>query len=423
VTSSVASGAVAPVERSQATAGTQTSGAGDGEEALHHLGLVVGMQRHPVEDRPEQLRAPEQEHEHGVQEDEELQQEEPGEPRRHGDTVDQGAAGRAHGLAQAPVKREPEPGRQRCHRQRDQEVADHPQEEQRDGRRACDQEATLERDVAGGRLLGHGAILASCRDAGFYKREQDQAVRRASNRKTSTGSAACFLLPPALRRTDGRNAVRNENQPIRARWPVTVIAAAALLGASCGGPAENPRAMPDESWISLGGTVEAVSADSFVLDYGTARITVEMDDGDRDADAYKLLVGDQVTVNGRIDDDFFEATTIEASSVHVKKLDTYFYASSLDEESDGPFIAPTPLPPYETIVQGTVTAVADDELTLDTGLRMVTVEVDRLGYDPLDDDGYQRIDVGDRVNVAGAIDDDFFAGREIVARSVVKVQS
>ena len=50
--------------------------------------------------------------------------------------------------------------------------------------------------------------------------------------------------------------------------------------------------------ISVTGTVESVEADAFELNlaedmpHGGALITVEMDDGDRDADAYKLLPGD-----------------------------------------------------------------------------------------------------------------------------------
>ena len=94
----------------------------------------------------------------------------------------------------------------------------------------------------------------------------------------------------------------------------------------------NPYMRADGTWISISGEVTDVMPDRFVLDYGESVITVEMDDGDRDADAYKLLEGDKVTVNGMIDDDFYETTTIEAESVYVEKLGTYFYASAVDEE-------------------------------------------------------------------------------------------
>ena len=70
--------------------------------------------------------------------------------------------------------------------------------------------------------------------------------------------------------------------------------------------AQNPYAKPDNSWISIHGTVTSVSADEFELDYGDGLISVEMDDGDRDADGYKLVKGDEVRVSGTIDDDFYK---------------------------------------------------------------------------------------------------------------------
>ena len=42
-------------------------------------------------------------------------------------------------------------------------------------------------------------------------------------------------------------------------------------------------------------------------------------------------------------------------------------------------------------------------------------------YNPLDDEGYQKIDVGDRVKVTGNIDNDLFEGKELMADSVIKL--
>ena len=183
--------------------------------------------------------------------------------------------------------------------------------------------------------------------------------------------------------------------------------------------AEDPYMEPDDSWISLSGTVKAVTADAFTLDYGKGMITVEMDDGDRDADGYKLIEGDKVTVNGIIDDGLFETRTIEASSVYVEKLDTYFYASAADEEGDVFVTYWSPVVVSRTVVQGTVTEVNDEEFVLNTGARAITVEVEEMPYNPLDDEGYQKVDVGDRVSVTGTMDYDLFEGRELVADSLV----
>ena len=151
----------------------------------------------------------------------------------------------------------------------------------------------------------------------------------------------------------------------------------------------NPYAQADDSWISLSGTVSEIRPGSFELDFGERTITVEMDDADRQAETYALRMGDKVTVNGMIDDDFFETSKIEASSVYVDKLGRHFFASALDEED---FPTVTYLVPIDggVAVHGLVTAVNGDEFTIDTGLRSVRVDVGDMSYDPLDDEGYQR---------------------------------
>jgi hypothetical protein len=105
--------------------------------------------------------------------------------------------------------------------------------------------------------------------------------------------------------------------------------------------------------------VKNVTPDTFTLDYGKGVVTVEMDDGHRDADAYKLFEGDKVTVNGKIDDDLYETTKIEASSVYVEKLGTYFYASPVDEEDVFFYTVTTPVVVGDLTVRGTVTDVDD----------------------------------------------------------------
>ena len=199
---------------------------------------------------------------------------------------------------------------------------------------------------------------------------------------------------------------------------------AAMVFATSAAPAddENPYLKANETWINIDGTVESVSADSFELDYGTGVVTVEMDDGDRDADGYNLIKGDKVRVSGMVDDDLYETTTIEASSVYVENLGTYFYASAVDDEDVDTFITyTTPIVVSDTVVQGTVTDVdtIGSDFVINTGERSLTVDTDSMPYDPLDDEGYQKIEVGDRVSVTGYMEQKFFEGREFSARSIV----
>ena len=203
------------------------------------------------------------------------------------------------------------------------------------------------------------------------------------------------------------------------------ICSLTLMGALCAVPAfaqadePNPYLQPDDSWISISGEVESVSPDTFVLDYGDGIVTVEMDDWDSDADAYKVVEGDKVTVYGVIDDDLFETTTIEASSVYVEGLNTYFYASAADEEDT--FITVGPVVYSATVAQGTVTGIDDREFTINTAGSQFTVDTSAMPYNPLDDEGFQKIDVGDRVSVSGTMTADFFEGRKLVASSVVEL--
>lgn len=205
----------------------------------------------------------------------------------------------------------------------------------------------------------------------------------------------------------------------------------------------------NNSFVSLQGTVESVSPDTFILSYddGSDRVTVEMDDGDRDADAYQLLPGDEVTVYGVMDKDLFEMRKIEASSVYVEKLNTWFQASAIDEEdyliyppltivtvspADGSgtgsggspasgsgagMDGPDPL----LWLQGEVSGVEDDSFTLTMDNRDVTVTVASLADNPLDDEGYRKIENGDVVSVLGNIDGSFFDSAELEAESVTKV--
>ncbi len=192
--------------------------------------------------------------------------------------------------------------------------------------------------------------------------------------------------------------------------------------------AADPYAKPDDSWLSVSGTVTSVAPDSFMLDYGKGLITVEFDDGDMDADAYKLLSGDKVTVYGYVDDDLYETRTIEAGSVYVEGLNTYFYASANDEEGPAEdsvyttWVAATPIVVGSYDLTGTVSGVSGRELTLDTGVSQVSVDTMGMAYNPMDDEGYQKIEEGDRVRVYGDLDVSLFDETEIAATTILTLK-
>lgn len=203
----------------------------------------------------------------------------------------------------------------------------------------------------------------------------------------------------------------------------TGLALAVTLVATMGAVAfaQNIAAKPDGSWITLKGVVASAADDFFVLDYGEGLVTVEMDDWDWYEEGKNIIEGDEVTVYGRVDDDLYETATIEASSVYVEDLNTYFYASAADEEELINYtVISTPVVVDVTMeLTGTVTDVDGREFTLDTGRREVTVDTSTMPYNPMDDEGYQRIREGDLVKVSGDIDYDLFEGREIMADTII----
>lgn len=200
-------------------------------------------------------------------------------------------------------------------------------------------------------------------------------------------------------------------------------AAVALCAAVPAVAAETPAATSDGEWLSLSGSVVSTAPESFMLDYGSKTIRVEMDDYDWYLEN-PILEGDQVIVTGQMDADFWQNRTIEASSVYVKSLNTMYFASAADEEGAVvPILSVDPLTDGESVsLTGTVRQIVGDELTLDAGLMNYRVDTASLDYDPLDDDGVQHIAVGDRISVFGRMDDaDLFDRREIDAKVLTEL--
>jgi uncharacterized protein YdeI (BOF family) len=178
---------------------------------------------------------------------------------------------------------------------------------------------------------------------------------------------------------------------------------------------EMAETAPDDTWVSLSGTVVDSDPESFVLDYGDGLMTVEMDDFDAFPDARPLMENDQVVVLGRVDDDLYERRTIEASSVYVEELGTTFYASAADEEDFAAWTVSLPVVIGKIEVTGEVTAVTGREFTVDAGAARIQVDTNALPYNPMDDKGYQKVDVGDRVKVSGEMDHGIIDDRELEA--------
>ena len=70
-------------------------------------------------------------------------------------------------------------------------------------------------------------------------------------------------------------------------------------------------------------------------------------------------------------------------------------------------------------IQGEVQEINGREFTVDTGTGTLRVDTSSMPYNPLDKEGYQQVEKGDRVSVVGALTPGFFSEREIKADAVM----
>jgi len=206
---------------------------------------------------------------------------------------------------------------------------------------------------------------------------------------------------------------------------LAVVFAAVTMTTFADNDTPNPYLKPDETWISISGQAVETMAESFILDYGKGTVKVEMDDWDTYDENFERIEGHKVTVYGMVDDDLFETTTIEASSVYDENLGTYFFASAADEEYDDDYdywIDGDPVVIGQTTVLGRVTSVSGREFTIDTGPRKLTVDTIMMNYNPMDDTGFQKIEVGDYVSATGSMDYDAWEEKELMADYVITLE-
>lgn len=186
---------------------------------------------------------------------------------------------------------------------------------------------------------------------------------------------------------------------------------------------QNPYDMKDDSWVSIYGTVTNASDDGFDLNMGERVIRVEMDDYDDWPEARVISEGMDVAVVGRIDDDLFEQTSIEASTVYIDGLNTVFWANSADEEQLGD-VAFFKLPDLSNVVlEGRIQDinVRKGTFSLATGTASYNISVEELGYNPLDEIGYQKLSENDRVRITSQLDNDAIRTGQLEATSLISL--
>ncbi len=187
--------------------------------------------------------------------------------------------------------------------------------------------------------------------------------------------------------------------------------------------AADPRFASDEARLRLEGTVQAVQADAFVLDYSYGTILVEMDDADRFDEASLIKEGDVVAVAGRMDADLFEERKLEASSVYSYTTDEFFHASADDEETRYTFFeGRQPLPNGTRVgAYGHIRHIEPTFFIMTMKHREILVNVSQLIKSTENRDGPPALQPGQDVMVIGTLSTSSSDHQRLQAEEVAKV--
>lgn len=194
----------------------------------------------------------------------------------------------------------------------------------------------------------------------------------------------------------------------------TLIAAPAM--------AQMPKLQPDDSYVSISGTVLTAEDDEFSLDYGQGHISVEMDDMGWVGNQPELVPGDEVTVYGRVEEHLFVDASIEADSIFIEDPATYYYSSPTNDMTTFAVMDVAPVTPVvvgDLILTGTVQSVKDRQFTVNTGDLEFTVDTSGMQNNPLDNEGRQKVGKGDTVSVAGNLGSGAIGDRKLNAESII----
>ncbi|MEQ9478511.1 MAG: hypothetical protein RIK00_04235 [Algiphilus sp.] len=209
-------------------------------------------------------------------------------------------------------------------------------------------------------------------------------------------------------------------------WLLRMAAWSAFFALASGSAValQSPETAQPTTWVGLTGTVTTVEEDRFKVDYGDGTLTVDVADWTAFNDQFALGKGDKLTVYGRVDPALYQSATLEASTLFVEDLNSYFYANAKARKAFGGWATRTDYEPGAVVYIGDVASVnrVQGFVTIDTGKMELTVDTTNMLYNPLDEEGFQQIQAGDRVSVEGAVDDDFFRGSEMIADAVTTLQ-
>jgi len=204
---------------------------------------------------------------------------------------------------------------------------------------------------------------------------------------------------------------------------VILIAPVLAVGAEKANSEKSISELKDDSVLVVTGNIKSIRDDEFDLQYGASdkTITVELDRFNWNGDETQFLSeGESVTVSGVLDDDLFEGREIKAYNIRMNDSYVYYYTteanpvytyeSTQNLPSDGILVA----------ARGKITKINGPEVTIKSKTGEIIVDTADLNYDPFDDEGRQKLEIGDELYVQGQVDVEPWDPKEIVADSIVE---
>jgi hypothetical protein len=220
----------------------------------------------------------------------------------------------------------------------------------------------------------------------------------------------------AARRVDDR-----AQGAVAVQHAATRILALAMAFACCAAARADTADETGRSWMSVEGTLIDGSPSGFRVRYDGGVITVQMTGWDW-YETYAPLDGSEVIVFGPVDERLFETGALEATSVYVDDLGTYF------QREEGKGIADIasyvfysdPIGNHVNLY-GTVSGLKDGdiELELGGGAADVSVGTGPAGDNRLRETVLPKLEPGDRISVSGHLDPDFWQQRKLRADRIV----
>ncbi|MDX1680293.1 MAG: hypothetical protein R3242_06145 [Akkermansiaceae bacterium] len=174
---------------------------------------------------------------------------------------------------------------------------------------------------------------------------------------------------------------------------------------------------PKPSWIFAGGEVVDVGAKSFTVETLEGKLHVHLKSWNWFLRDRRELDGKQVHVVGQVRIQDGNKAILTPMGITLNEWNTHHHVAGFDQASM--VHASRPQNETQLLLCGTVTKADGGMIAINTGNRNIRVNTRGIVEDIVDDEGYQKVDVGSRVLVSARLERSFFEEGAVDAERVI----